>query len=133
MYKCPACERDPTSHSLKQIASGVFYTKPAEATKYMDTDGILKHYDGVLGDHQGQWTWIFDADGFSMKHIIEVDVAIGLARLITQKYSANLEKIQIINPTWMVTMTMHIVRPFLSKHVDGLIRVVPAPLTDSQF
>jgi hypothetical protein len=56
-----------------------------------------------------------------MKHILEVDVAIGLARLITGKYSTHLEKIQIIHPTWFVTLTLHIVRPFLSKRVIDLI------------
>jgi hypothetical protein len=123
MYECPVCARDPTSHSLKQVAQGVFYTKPAEATKYWDVDGILEHYDGVLGSHEGTWTWIFDAEGFSMKHLFEVDVAIGIARLITQKYSTYLEEIQIINPTWIVSMTLHIVRPFLSKRVINLIHV----------
>jgi hypothetical protein len=121
MYECPVCSRDPTSHSFRQIAPGIFYTKPAEATKYWDKDGILKHYDGVLAEHQGPWSWVFDADGFSMKHILEMDVAIGIARLITDKYSTHLEKIQIVNPTWIVTLTLHIVRPFLSKRVLELI------------
>ena len=122
MYECPVCVRDPTSHSLKQVIPGVFYTKPAEATKYWDKDGIIEHYDGVLGAHEGSWKWIFDADGFSMKHMFEVDVAIGIARLITQKYSTHLQEIQIINPSWVVTMTLHIVRPFLSKRVLDLIK-----------
>jgi hypothetical protein len=123
MYECPVCAQDPTSHSLKQVNPGIFYTKPAEATKYWDKDGILEHYDGVLGAHEGAWIWIFDADGFSMKHMFDVDVAIGIARLITQKYSMNLQEIQIINPSWIVTMTLHIVRPFLSKRVLNLIQV----------
>jgi hypothetical protein len=123
MYECAVCAQDPTSHSLRQVAPGVFYTKPAEATKYWDVDGILEHYDGVLGTHEGSWIWIFDAEGFSMKHLFEVDVAIGIARLITQKYSTYLEEIQIINPSWIVNMTLHIVRPFLSKHVVDLIHV----------
>lgn len=122
MYECAVCARDPTSHSLKQVTHGVFYTKPAEATKYWDKDGIIEHYDGVLGDHKGSWKWIFDAEGFSMKHMFEVDVAIGIARLITQKYSTNLQEIQVINPSWIVTMTLHIVRPFLSKRVIDLIK-----------
>ena len=123
MYECPVCARDPTSHSLKQTAPGVFYTKPAEATKYWDVDGILEHYDGVLGAHEGAWNWIFDAEGFSMKHLFEIDVAVGIARLITQKYSTHLQGIQIINPSWIINMTLHIVRPFLSKRVLDLIHV----------
>lgn len=123
MYECPVCARDPTSHSLKHTAPGVFYTKPAEATKYWDVDGILEHYDGVLGAHEGAWTWIFDAEGFSMKHLFEIDVAVGIARLITQKYSTHLQGIQIINPSWIINMTLHIVRPFLSKRVLDLIHV----------
>jgi len=123
MYECPVCAQDPMSHSLKQVHPGVFYTKPAEATKYWDKDGIIEHYDGVLGAHEGAWKWIFDAEGFSAKHMFEVDVTIGIARLITQKYSMNLQEIQIVNPSWVVTMTLHIVRPFLSKRVLDLIHV----------
>jgi hypothetical protein len=117
MYVCPVCAVDPTSHSFKKIGEGLFYTKPAEATKYWDRDGICNHYDGTLSELDGPWSWVFDAEGFTTKHMLEVDVAIGLARLITAKHSRNLKCILIVNPTWQIRVILRLVRPFLSEKV----------------
>jgi hypothetical protein len=121
MYICPVCAADSTSHSLKKIDDNLFYTKPSEATKYWDRDGIYNHYDGVLGEVVGPWSWVFDADGFDMKHMLEVDVAISLARLITTKYSHNLNYILILNPSWKVKVILKIVMPFLNEKIRSLI------------
>jgi hypothetical protein len=123
---CPVCALDPTSHSLKRLDNDddgtiVMYTKPAEATCYWDCDGILLHYDIVLSQIQGEWIWIFDADGFSMKHMMEFDVATSLARLISTKYSERLQKIIIKNPAPIVELVIMVIRPFLNKKLRTLI------------
>lgn len=122
---CPICAVDPTSHSLKRLKDDgqtvVMYTKPAEATRYWDRDGILLHYDIELSHIKGDWVWIFDADGFSMKHMIEVGVATGLARLISTKYSDRLQKIIIKNPTPIVELAVLVVKPFLNEKLKRLI------------
>jgi hypothetical protein len=99
----------------------IMYTKPADASRYWDRDGIIVHYDNVLSKIEKKWMWIFDADGFSYKHIIEIDVATSLARLISSKYSESLQKIIIINPSFVVTIMLNIVKPFLSKKIQSLI------------
>jgi hypothetical protein len=132
MYVCPVCSEDPSSHSFKKIRDGLFYTKPAEATRYWDRDGICAHYDGVLNEVEGEWSWIFDAEGFTLKHILEVDVAISLAQLITTKYSHNLKKISIINPNWYVKVIMSLIFPFLSEKVINLCTQSAPPSRTSE-
>jgi len=124
--ECPVCANDPTSHSLRRLenlenGTVVMYTKPADASRYWDRDGILFHYDNVLSQISGDWIWIFDADGFSAKHMFEIDVAISLARLISTKYSERLRKIIITNPSPIVELVIIIVKPFLNKRMRLLI------------
>lgn len=121
--ECPLCAIDPTSHSLKRLedledGTVVMYTKPSEATRYWDRDGILFHYDSVLSQIAGDWVWIFDADGFSFKHMLEIDVGISLARLISSKYSERLVKIIVKNPSPIVELVMLIVKPILNTRVE---------------
>jgi len=123
--ECPVCAQDPTSHSLKRLEDedgiAVMYTKPAEATRYWDRDGILFHYDNALSKIHGDWMWIFDADEFSIKHMMEIGVATSLAQLISTKYSEHLRKIIIKNPTPIVELAIILVRPFLNKKMRLLI------------
>jgi hypothetical protein len=129
MYICKDCEEDPTSHSFKNIGTdyrGItyFYTCPADASKYNDADGIIKHYDGVLSDHTSfkertgkctDWIWIFDGYKFGAKHLLEINVGIKLAKLITQKHSRNLKKIIIINPSLNIKIVLELLYPFLGS------------------
>ena len=124
--ECPVCAIDPTSHSLKRLenledGTVVMYTKPAEATRYWDRDGILFHYDNSLSQISGDWIWIFDAEGFSVKHMFEIGVATSLAHLISSKYSERLRKIIITNPSPIVELVVIIVKPFLNKKMLSLL------------
>lgn len=124
--ECPICAIDPTSHSLKRLenledGTVVMYTKPAEATRYWDRDGILFHYDNSLSQISGDWIWIFDAEGFSVKHMFEIGVATSLAHLISSKYSERLRKIIITNPSPIVELVVIIVKPFLNKKMLSLL------------
>jgi hypothetical protein len=48
----------------------------------------------------------FDSAGFDLKHFMQINVGIELAKLISTKFSSNLEKIKIINPTIYVSATI---------------------------
>lgn len=118
MYVCPVCALDPTSHSLRRIGETedgtvIFYTKPAEASRYWDCEGIRDHYNGTLGQIKTDWIWIFDAEGFSYGHLLEIGVARAIAELIATKYIRTLKEIRIVNSSWYVTAVLHIVRPLL--------------------
>jgi hypothetical protein len=110
------CALDPTSHSLRRIGetengAAIFYTKPAEATKYWDRKGIRDHYDGTLGQIKSDWIWVFDAKGFSARHLFEVGVAQDITTLVATKYSRTLKEIRVVNSSWVVQAALHIVRP----------------------
>jgi hypothetical protein len=126
-YKCPLCELMPSSHSLIKLLErkGIiyYYTCPAQAILYYDVKGIINHYNGVLSDlpEDKEWIWIFDSLDFSFKHAFQTDVAIELAKLITNKFSTNLKKIIIINPTIYITITHNMLMPFLNNKVRDII------------
>ena len=127
-YTCKVCEDDPSSHSFKNIGTinniTYYYTCPAKATKYNDVVGITQHYDGVLSENNNQWIWVFDCKKFTTKHLLEVNVGIELAKLISTKFSSSLTSILIINPTWHILVVMKLVTPFLNNHMKSIIKIL---------
>jgi hypothetical protein len=85
----------------------------------------VNHYDGVLSEtpKDKKWVWIFDSQGFGLAHAMQSSVAIELAKLISNKFSINLKKIIIINPTFYITMTHKLIMPFLGTRVRELIEI----------
>jgi hypothetical protein len=128
-YICPVCKLLPSSHSLTQVVEkkGIiyYYTCPAQAILYYDVNGIVSHYDGVLSDmpENKEWVWIFDSLGFSIIHAMQTSVAIELAKLISNKFSKNLKKIIIINPTFYITIIHKMIMPFLNNKVRDIIEI----------
>jgi hypothetical protein len=128
-YVCPLCNLVPSSHSLTKLVEkkGIlyYYTCPSQAILYYDVTGIINHYDGVLSEmsENKEWVWIFDSLGFSLVHAMQTNVAIELAKLISNKFSKNLKKIIIINPTFYITITHKMLIPFLSNKVRDIIEI----------
>ena len=127
-YKCPLCELMPSSHSLKKVLEEkgiIYYTCPAQATLYYDVKGIINHYDGVLSEipENKEWIWIFDSLDFGFIHVMQTNVAIELAKLISNKFSKNLKKIIIINPTVYITLIHKIIMPFLNNKIKDIIQI----------
>ena len=126
-YKCPLCELMPSSHSLTKVLErkGIiyYYTCPAQAILYYDVKGIINHYNGVLSEmpEDKEWVWICDSLNFTIKHAMQTDVAIELAKLISNKFSTNLKKIIIINPTFYITITHKMLMPFLNAKIRDII------------
>jgi hypothetical protein len=128
-YSCPLCKLLPSSHSLTKMMEkkGIiyYYTCPSQAILYYDVTGIVNHYDGVLSEipENKEWVWIFDSFGFNIKHAMQTNVAIELAKLISNKFSKNLKKIIIINPTFYITITHKLLIPFLNDKVRDIIEI----------
>ncbi len=128
-YICPLCKIMPSSHSLTKVLEkkGIiyYYTCPSKAILYYDVKGIVNHYDGVLSEipENKEWVWIFDSLGFSFIHATQTSVAIELAKLISNKFSKNLKKIIIINPTFYITITYKMLMPFLNTKVKDIIEM----------
>ena len=127
-YTCPLCQLLPSSHSLRKVLEkkGIiyYYTCPSQAILYYDTIGIVNHYDGVLSDIKDkEWVWIFDSLDFGIVHAMEINVAIELAKLISNKFSNNLKKIIIINPTFYIKIIHKMILPFLNNKVKDIIEI----------
>jgi hypothetical protein len=128
-YKCPLCLIDPLSHSLTEFLNKdntlYYYTCPAKAKFYFDTNSIINHYNGVLSEIpiNKQWVWVFDGLGFGSSHFLQIEVAIELAKLISSKFSNNLKKIIIINPTLYISSIYNIITPFLNKKIKSIIEI----------
>lgn len=128
-YTCPLCKILPSSHSFTKLLerNGIiyYYTCPSQAILYYDVEGIINHYDGVLSEipEDKEWIWIFDSLGFGFIHAIQTKVAIGLANLISNKFSKNLKKIIIINPTFYITVTHKLIMPFLNNKLRDIIEM----------
>jgi hypothetical protein len=126
---CPLCKLIPFSHSLTKLSEkkGIiyYYTCPSQAILYYDVEGIVNHYDGVLSEipENKEWIWIFDSLGFGFIHALQTNVAIGIAKLISNKFSKNLKKIIIINPTFYITMIHKMILPFLNETVKNIIEI----------
>ena len=118
-YKCPLCLIDPLSHSLTEFLNKdntvYYYTCPAKAKFYFDTNSIINHYNGVLSEipTNKQWVWVFDSLDFGLKHFLQIEVAVELAKLISTKFSDNLKKIIIINPTIYISSIYNIFGTFI--------------------
>ena len=128
-YICGVCSLNPSSHSLTKLLEKdntlYYYTCPSKANLYFDTSGIINHYNGTLSEipKNKQWVWVFDGFEFNLKHFLQIEVAIELAKLITTKFSDNLKKIIIINPTLYISCIHNIIKPFLSKKVLSIIEI----------
>ena len=128
-YVCQIFKLLPSSHSLTKMTEkkGIiyYYTCPSQAILYYDVKGIISHYDGVLSEipENKEWVWIFDSLDFTIMHAMQTNVAIQLAKLISSKFSKNLKKIIIINPTFYVTLTHKIIMPFLNEKVKNMIEI----------
>ena len=136
--KCSICEAEPGSHSLREVGvkDGVviFYTCPAEASKYNDYEGIMRHYEDTFEDRIGDgtpWIWIFDCKGFTLKHLVEINVAIGIASLVSSRFADNLQKVIVINPYWIVQLTMNLLRPFMGKELRLKITIADTSENES--
>jgi len=130
MNICPICAIDASSHSFNLLYHMddvlVFYSCPANASKYNDTEGILTHFKFALDFYkcfENSWEWVFDFKGFELKHMMEIRTAIGISEIINN-YSKYLTKIRIINMNCYTHSMMKIVTPFLNESIKNKIDLI---------
>lgn len=137
-YRCPLCMIDPLNHSLIKITEIdnviYFYTCPSKAKLYYDISSIISHYDGVLSEipNDKQWTWIFDSYDFNFIHFVQIGVGIELVKLISKKFSHNIKKIIIINPTFYTSSTYNILYPLFDNKLRSIIEFNKVDTTVSE-
>jgi len=128
---CPKCHINPRAHSfkiLKQFDSEnpsnktIFYTCPADADEYNDSNGILAHYENMLkANGNKDWVWIFNCDRMALKHSMELNTVHGIAKIISEKYMHNIKQIYVINANYILTIILNFIWPFLNDKLKDLI------------
>ncbi len=126
VFICPICAENPQNHSFSYINDvdgiAVFYSCPGHAIKYTENEGILEHIDGMLRELDGKpWKWIIDGNGFTLKHAMQVNLAISIIRLFTNNYSTSLQEIMVINPSGYVHTIISVIWPLLSESMKSMI------------
>jgi len=126
---CTKCAKDPASHSFKKVneKNGVtlYFTQPAKARQYDDTEGILSHVDSALAANGNKkWRCIIDGAGFDVKHAMEVKTGMGLVSLLTEKYGPTMHEIKIINPTWHITGVLRLAESFMDATLLSRIHLL---------
>jgi hypothetical protein len=126
---CPICAAEPLAHSFKKVGEKrgitMFYTKPSQAKKYDDTQGILAHVSAALAQLNGKkWICIVDGDHFDAKLIGEWQTGMGLMELFFTTYLDSLIEIKIINPTIYIRTAMKVLLPLLSEEKASKITVL---------
>jgi hypothetical protein len=124
---CEICIKEPGSHSFELLKQdnnvNYYYTCPAKASKYWDTPGILNHYREVLDSNNHRpWIWVFDGEGFGLKHSLKIDTALGLIRLLKEQYGDSLMEIHIINPGIYIKSFYTLIYKFLNNDIIQKIR-----------
>ena len=121
-------ENDSLNHSFSKIEErdgvSIYYTCPSKLQKIYDSEIILEHYETLLSNlgNDTQWIWIFDSKEFGLTQSLEIQTAIGIAKLISpQKYGKNLQQIVIANPTMYIRTALNILLPFLSQEIRNKI------------
>jgi hypothetical protein len=139
MSSCPYCSTyGPNTHSFKLIANTpkygrVFYTCVAKAEDFSNTKAIITHLKAELGE-PGEtlqpWSWIFDCKDLKMKHTLQIDVAISIAKLLRDNYNNKLVMTFIINPTPGIDTLVSKVVPLFNKDSIHYVRKVPGTLLE---
>ena len=102
----------------------MFYSKPSQAKRYNDTEGILAHVDGMLAAHGKKWICIIDGDQFEAKLLLEMDVGKGLMDLFFTKYIDTLVEVKVINPNIYVRNAMKLLLAIISPDKSSKITVL---------
>ena len=128
---CDICEQEPGAHSFTylcrttktNIYEYVFYTCIGDSKRYNDQEGIINHYSNCLKTmNPDKWIWIFNCDGFGLKHYAEINTTKKLAHLI--KTFGKVEAIYLVNAPGLLDLVLKAIKPILDAETFGKIKVI---------
>jgi hypothetical protein len=126
---CSYCAKNPRSHSFKKVEHKnrigflapseyepeIFYSCPAEAELYDNTESVIKHFEiGLTGIEE--WEWFFDCQGMSFSHYTQFGLVRELCKLFAQQ--GGLKRVYILNSNWLITRTIMGARAILPNFPD---------------
>lgn len=126
---CEVCAVDPTAHSFKKVGEKkgiiMFYTKPSQAKRYDDTEGILAHFSKAMEPcKEKKWICIIDGDQFDAKFSFELQTGRGIMDLFFTKYMDTLVEIKVINPSIYMKSLMALLTATIDKEKLSKITVL---------
>jgi hypothetical protein len=130
---CQRCVDFPYAHSFELLCKTkhnktgedvtFYYTKVSSAIRYNDTKGILDHYENLLNKSDPEhWVWIFDCDGFGLKHSLEIKTAIGISKIINK--FGRVKNIFVINSNYFINSVQRIVKFVLNNEISNNIILI---------
>ena len=125
---CETCSKDFTAHSFNLVCNTleggyIFYTKISNASKYDDTDGIVKHCTNYLNHvDPDKWTWIIDFEDFGIKHTLGINTGIQLSKLINR--FGKLKHFLVININGFVEQMLKMIKLTLNKEYHKCIHIL---------
>lgn len=123
---CKSCDDDPKSHSFFKIATEntiqIFYSCPAEATKYFDKESVELHCREKLQEkgENTKWIFIFDGTGYSLRHALAIGVSLSFLHVIND-HADTLIEIRIVNTSTYVSTMLTIMKPFIPHNIYSKI------------
>lgn len=127
---CPICAENPLQHSVyikgrSTDGAPMVYTRPAEALMYDDHVGIVAHFRALANrlHAAGAWSWVFDADGLALRHILDPRTGIRIARALSDEFGDSVVAIHVLNANALLRTCLAIVRPFLSERISSKLFV----------
>jgi hypothetical protein len=118
---CAACRAEPTTHSFEPLTRHgtchVFYTSFKHTKDYSNATAIINHIKGELMrvDLSGGWGWILDCQHMAMKHVLQMQVSIGIIRFLQSEFNGTLQFLYIVNGGAVMATALKACYPFLSK------------------
>lgn len=130
MHKiCDTCKEDFTAHSFNLITNTleggpIFYTKISNASKYDDTDGIVRHCTNYLAhvNPTENWCWIIDFEDFGLKHTLGINTGIQLSKLINK--IGKLKYLFVVNINGFVEQMLKMIKLSLNKEYHKCIIIL---------
>ena len=130
MHKiCDTCKEDFTAHSFNLITTTleggpIFYTKISNASKYDDTEGIVKHCTNYLNyiNPTENWCWIIDFEEFGLKHTLGINTGIQLSKLINK--IGKIKYLFVVNINGFVEQMLKMIKLTLNKEYHKCIVIL---------
>jgi hypothetical protein len=126
---CKKCAADPSSHSFRKVSEKngvvIYFGHPSTAKLYDDTEGILEHIDKMLAlNGNKKWIFIFDGDGFDVKHAMQIKTGMGFIHLLSEKYGDTLLEVKIINPSWHILGMLKLLSSWIDQVLLSKLKIM---------
>ena len=131
---CALWLADPFTHSFDRLGSvlkdgkvcHIFYTSYRTIKDYSNSKAISTHITGCLDGISGEpWIWMMDCKYVQAKHMMQLNVAMKLLKLLGNTYGLHLRGLYLINSGPVINTAFTALSPFITKEFKDTIRKVP--------